>query len=45
MQFKDVFSQWSTAFRDIAATQFGYAMDAWKAWEKAVNDSCHFWKK
>ena len=45
MNYKDVFAQWSTAYRDIAATQFGYFMDAWKTLEKAAQDAPTFWKK
>ena len=50
MNYKDVFAQWSSAFRDITATQFGYFMDGWKSIEKQIQDSTkvdwtNFWKK
>ena len=50
MEFTSVITKWSSAYRDIAAQQFGYWMDGWKAWEKAVQDvpkfeTFNFWKK
>ena len=41
MNFNHMFTQWSTAFRDLAVAQFGLFMDGWKAMEKAAQD----WKK
>ena len=50
MNYKDVFAQWSAAFRDITAAQFGLFMDGWKTAEKQVQDNSKFdwytiWKK
>ena len=50
MNYKEVFAQWSSACRDIAATQFGYFMDGWKSMEKQFQDTTKvdwtsFWKK
>jgi hypothetical protein len=48
MDYQTVFAQWSAACRDIVATQFGYAMDAWKNAEtkmQAKPDWMSFWKK
>lgn len=50
MNYQEVIAHWSSAYRDIAATQFGYFMDAWKNAEKQIQDGYKhdwlaFWKK
>jgi hypothetical protein len=47
MSYQEVFAQWSAACRDIAATQFGYMMDAWKNAETKMQakPDWMWWKK
>ncbi len=45
MNITNMYSQWSAAFRDITAAQFGLFMDGWKTMEKNLQDGSSFWKK
>ncbi len=50
MNFTNMYSQWSAAFRDITAAQFGLFMDGWKTMEKNMQDNTKadwysIWKK
>ena len=50
MNFNNVYAQWSAAFRDLAAAQFGLFMDGWKVMEKNMQDGTKadwftLWKK
>ena len=45
MNFNHMYTQWSAAFRDLAAAQFGLFMDGWKTMEKSVHELPNFWKK